>query len=468
MSTKQGKYKLASTKRWMEKETGNFTGSFLKTPPKASLYKVKVGKAKLDIIPFVAGKGNPNADEGMLWWERTFFVHRNIGPNQAVVICPARTLEKPCPICEARQRLLKQDEPEEADGLKPKEWVIVQLRDRNDKEKGIQLLPFSFHRFVDKVHEMANSGDADEKYDEFWHPRGGKLIRVNWGEDSAGDRGGKYVRAKTVIFEDRPDLKEETIDSGYCLDDLLIIMEYKKLKALYETGEGDGEGEDDEEEEEDDKPKKKKKKGAREDDEEESDDSESDDEESDDESDDEEDEDDKPKKKKKKASEDDEEDEEDSEDEEDEEEESPKKKKKKKASDDEDDEESEDEESEDEEDEKPKKKKKKASEDDEEDEDEDEEESDEEEDEKPKKKKKKASDEDDEEDAEDEESEDEEEEKPKSKKGKGKPSAKKNKGEPDEEGEGWDGFDSPDSEEGEDEESEDEEDEKPKKKKKKK
>lgn len=220
----------------MEKDTSGFTASFLKVPQGVNTYKIKVGKALLDIIPYVVGAGNPNADEGMLWWERTFWVHRGIGPNQVMVICPAKTREKPCPICEARQRLLRNGDEEsrsEADDLKPKEQALVQIRDRNDKDKGIQLFPLSFHRFLDKVHEMAN---AEEAFQNFWHPKGGKALKVVWGEDSTGDKGGKYTRAKTVLFTERQDLPDAVIDKGYCLDSLLLVYKYEKLEELFNQG----------------------------------------------------------------------------------------------------------------------------------------------------------------------------------------------------------------------------------------
>src|SRR3954462_1751480 len=104
---KEQKYKLASTKRWLDKEAAGFTQSFLKTPPGMTIYKPKVGKAVLDIIPYTVGKLNPNADEGLLYWELTFHVHKSIGPNQSTFICPARTLNEPCPVCEDKARIMK-------------------------------------------------------------------------------------------------------------------------------------------------------------------------------------------------------------------------------------------------------------------------------------------------------------------------------------------------------------------------
>jgi hypothetical protein len=285
---KTGKYKLASSKRWTERESSNFSASYLKIPKDMEIYQLKTGKAKLDVIPFVAGKGNPNADPGLLWWERTIFVHKNVGPNGSTYICPARTANKPCPICEDRARIMKGDPDEEdmkqAKGLNAKEVQIIQLRDRNNKEKGIQLLPLSFYRFGEAILDGAAAGEEGDGWGDFWHPSGGHTLRVHWAEDSMGSA--KFVRAKTVMFEKREqDLPDSLIAKGHCLDDLLIILDYKKLKSIYESGS------EEPEDESDDEPKKKKKGKGKEreeeedgdddDDSEDSDDSDSEDEDSD-------------------------------------------------------------------------------------------------------------------------------------------------------------------------------------------
>ena len=439
------KYDLASSKKWMEKQSSGFTASFLKLPQGVSLYPLKPGKASLDVIPFVAGKNNPMADAGKLWWERTFHVHRNVGPNQSTFVCPARTLNKPCPVCEDKARIMKGDPDEEevklAKDLSPKEWQMVKVVDRNDTEKGVQIIATSFHRFGDEVQNAVNMGEDDESLETFWHPEGGKSLRVLWAEDSMGKT--KFTRAKKVDFKDRGEEIEEELIDAICLDDLLIIPDYEKLKSLYESGE------------ESDAPaakKSSKKSKSKDEDEEEEEEEESEDESDEDE------EEEAPKKgkasKKSKSDEDEDEDEEEesededeeSEDEEEEEAEAPSKKtgKKSKSKDEEeeedeeeesedDEEESEDEESEDdeEEEEAPKKSSKKSKSKDEDEEEEDEESEDEE-----------SEDEDDEsEDEEEEEEEDEEEEAPKK-------SSKKSKSKKDE-----------DEDEEEDEESEDEEEE---------
>jgi len=230
----QGKYKLAQTKI-TDRESSGFTKSFLKLPPGVNVYKLKAGKAKIDIVPYVAGKRNPDAEEGMLYWKMVFWVHRNIGPNRDTVVCPAKTIGKPCPICEEYNRQMRtnpdDEEYKQIQELKPKEWELMQIRDREAKEKGLQILPLSFHRLSDKIAEQVSMGEEGQNWENFWHPKGGKALLVNFGEDTSGKN--KYLRAKGVNFLDRQDLPDGLIDKGLCLDDCLIVYKYDKLVELF-------------------------------------------------------------------------------------------------------------------------------------------------------------------------------------------------------------------------------------------
>jgi hypothetical protein len=65
----------------------------------------KEGMKRVDILAYEVGKGNPEADEGDLHYERTFYVHRRIGSDNNDYVCPNKTAGKKCPICEYRNKL---------------------------------------------------------------------------------------------------------------------------------------------------------------------------------------------------------------------------------------------------------------------------------------------------------------------------------------------------------------------------
>ncbi len=458
---RKGGRKYASSKTWKDKQSAGFTSTYLRLPKGATLYQPKAGAAYLDFLPYEVKKGrdepggNPHANSGFLYWERTYWIHRNVGPNQEAYVCLAKTMKKPCPICEERARIMKSDpDPEEekmAKDLLPKERQLFNVREKKS-EKGVQLMEISFFNFGERLRDELANADEDDNWDMFFTCDQGKTLKVGWGEDSMGTT--KFIRADSIHFKDRPELDEDkTLEETHDLDACLIIKPYEELKDLFlqasaATAKKKGKKDDDEDEEEEDdedsadseedddedeSPKKKSTKKPSKDDDE--DDEEEDEEDSDDEDDDEEDE--APKKKSAKKPAKDEEDDDDSED-------------------DEDSDEEEEEDEDDEEDEKPSKKSpaKKSSKDDDEDDEADSDDDDESED-------------DDEES--DDEDEDDEDEKPVKK---GKPAPKKSKDEDeededdDEDVEDSDDEDEDSDDEDEDEEEDDDEDEAPKKKKK--
>lgn len=249
---KQGKYQLATGNQWMDRESTGFTKTILKMPPGVALYKMKLGKAKLDIIPYVAGAGNPDAQPGFLTWKRTLWVHRNIGPNRDAVLCPAKMLNKPCPVCEEYNRQMRTNPDDEAykaiQEFKPKEWDLMQVRDRNDPAKKIQFMCTSYHRFSNEIAEAVSAGGPEQKFGNFWHPKGGQILNVSFGEKAMG-RGRPFLLATRVDFTPRPDVPEQVIDKGFKLDSLLIFYKYEKLTEMFgapaaEAEEAPAEGEE--------------------------------------------------------------------------------------------------------------------------------------------------------------------------------------------------------------------------------
>jgi hypothetical protein len=234
---KQGKYQLATGNQWMDRESTGFTKTIIKMPPGVALYKMKLGKAKLDIIPYVAGPGNPDAQPGFLTWKRTLWVHRNIGPNRDVVLCPAKMLNKPCPVCEDYNRQMRTNPDDEAykqiSELRPKEWDFMQVRDRNDPAKKIQFNITSYHRFSNEIAEAVSAGGPEQKFGNFWHPKGGQILNVSFGEKSMGRGGRPFILATRVDFSPRPDVPEQVIDKGFKLDSLLIFYKYEKLTEMH-------------------------------------------------------------------------------------------------------------------------------------------------------------------------------------------------------------------------------------------
>jgi hypothetical protein len=414
------KRRYGSARERADKKSVSERGPYLKIPPGTKMFQPKEGTMLIDILPYKTGKGNPCIEDGkpgFVYFERTYYVHRGIGANNEMWLCPRKTSKKRCPVCEARERLVRKGKDSDEDlirDLAPKERQLFNVRDLKAPDKGIQLWDISFHLFGKALDARIRSADEEdeEAWNLFYTGEGNKYLKVTFEEDTYGGR--SFPKTSTIDFRDRKEAidEDEILEETHCLDELLVESDYDKMKkAFLQTTEEDDEEEDEDEEEgdedeeededEDDKPKSKKKAKSKkeeedededEEEDEDEDEEEDDDDEDEDEDEDEEEEDEKPSKKSKlkskksKSKEDDDEEEEDEDEDEDEEEED----------------EDEDDDEEEEDDEPPKKKSKtttKSKKSKDEDEDEEEEEDDEDEDE----------DEDEEED-DDEEEEDEDEE----------------------------------------------------------
>lgn len=293
----------------------------------------KPGTYKLDIAPYIAGVGNPNAKKGQVYYERTFFVHRSVGPDQNSYVCNARTFGKKCPICDHRGKLQKSADydKDEIKELRPKERQLFVVFDHGEPDKGWQLWDISFHLFGKTLDDVLKDADPKDKerWSRFFHPTKGYLVRASFKEKSFKTQ--KFLECNRIEFRKREEqYDEDLVDETPCLDELLIETPYKELKELFlQTGDDDEEDSDDtdtdddedededsedsddsdddeDEDEEEEKPKKgkkavakkssKKKKDEDEDDEDEEEDEEDEDvddeEEDEDDSDDDEDEDD--------------------------------------------------------------------------------------------------------------------------------------------------------------------------------
>lgn len=384
---KEKKYRFQSARETAEKMQSGFSSSTINMPEGMSSFRLtSAGTKKLDIIPFVTGEGNPFCDAGMAYWERTYYAHRGVGPNEEMVVCRSRTANEPCPVCEYRAKLAKDPEadPKLVEGLNPKRRQLFCVIDPSDPEKGVQIWDISYHLFGKLLAERLAEAEEDSGWENFYHPIKGKRLRLTVREETMGSN--KFFTVSAIDFIDRKPYEMGIIEKAPCLDEILKLKDYDELKALlYQTPRGD---ESDKDEEEAPKAKKTKKLASVEDDDDDIDMS-------------------PPKKKASKAVEEDDDDDDDSDDED--EKPAPKKKV---AEDDEDD--SDDDDSDDDVSAKKSSKKTKPAAEDDEDVEDDEDDSDD--DDKPAKKTKKpAVDEDDDDDSDDDDSDDEDE-KPASKK----------------------------------------------------
>lgn len=247
---------------------GGFARTTFKVPKGISVWKPKAGETyTVDILPFKASKRKfmqsiTFADPGFEHYERTFFTHPRIGPNENAYVCSAATFDKPCFPCEYRMKLAKKDgaAEQEIKALYAKERQLFCVWDHADKSKGPQLWEVSFHLFG-KLLDTRIKSAKNGRYDGFYFPDAeGKTLELTFVEKQMGTN--KFSEVVSIDFMDRDEeIPEEVLAKVPCLDDLIIETPYDRLKKIFlqepdaEDGAGDDGGAPDED---DDKPVKKK------------------------------------------------------------------------------------------------------------------------------------------------------------------------------------------------------------------
>jgi len=225
----------AATRQRREKVKRGIEPQTFKVPDGVELFQLKKEKEspKINIIPYTVGKGNPMADEGTFYWERTFYVHRNVGPNQKWFICPARTVNKPCPVCEYVAKLQK-DPNGDLDVIKaliPSKRQLFNVEDLRDPGK-IKLWDISYFFFgkqLDAALDNEFEDDNDNK-DNFADAEGGYYLKLGVEENSY--EGKKSYKVADITFKARKeDIDEDLLEKAICLDDILIIPSYEEIKA---------------------------------------------------------------------------------------------------------------------------------------------------------------------------------------------------------------------------------------------
>lgn len=236
------KRKRVSARSRAENHQSGWTSKAIKIPDGVKLFEVDGKPRVLDFIPYRVKHDNPYADPGDIHPERTFFVHKNVGAQQASYCCPLKMANKRCPICEERNRLRSQmEDPNSKESkeilgaMSPKERQLFLLYDLKDRETGLQLWDISFHLFGKQMDERIKASDPNDEYEFYSDLEEGFQVRLGFTEKSY--RGKKFYETSSIDFKPRKQNYTESLaDEVPCLDDILIIPSYDELKdAFFET-----------------------------------------------------------------------------------------------------------------------------------------------------------------------------------------------------------------------------------------
>lgn len=266
------KMMYSNAKKRIEEHDKGFEPTVFKPPDGMEVFKFKETKNyKLDVMPYKVRRWNKFADPGSYHYERTFWVHRNVGPERKTRVClKSFGPDERCPICEELAKMRRsgvdKDTIREMDQKERQLWYLI---DRDHKEKNkIQVMECSHYKgFGEMLDNKIDAADEDSPHQTFYHLEDGQTVVVKAKEDTFTPPGGSPVKffapVNMEMVQRKQDYPSSVIKGLPDLMDLLVKMDYDDLKKEFTQEDAD-----------DKKSKKKGKKKPVEDDDEDQDDAE--------------------------------------------------------------------------------------------------------------------------------------------------------------------------------------------------
>lgn len=229
---------LEGTKKSYDQREGDYGAKYFKVEEGMSVYKAGTTKDKphiIDIIPFITGANFPKYNdiaEGRWYYVVKVYVHKNVGPGKAQVVCPAKNYGNPCPICDEVERLIRDGMEWEDIPITAKHQCLynVLVMDNEDTEsKGVQIWDVPYAYSEKAISSLARA------------PRGGGFIPFSNPDKSLGksiafDVGSDtYKKITGHRFVDRDyDIPDDILAQAKQLDQLLIVHSAEEIsKILY-------------------------------------------------------------------------------------------------------------------------------------------------------------------------------------------------------------------------------------------
>lgn len=250
-----------------QKTTGASYGH-LNLPRGVNIFKETAGgKAFLDIMPYaVTEPAHPDRDDengvavpGELWYKRPYKLHRNVGVSKDTVVCPT-SVNKKCPICEYRAKLLKENASEkEHKPLRPSQrnlYTVIPLG-MKDYEEEPHIWDISQFCFQDMLNEEVEEDTNNEVFPDLEE---GLSLRLRFTKESIEKT--EFAKISRIDFVERDSVyDEEILEQIPSLDDVLAIPSYSALEnKFFELGDAEDDDDTGDDDAEDDAPSKKRSK----------------------------------------------------------------------------------------------------------------------------------------------------------------------------------------------------------------
>lgn len=240
-------------RRLTEHTTGNRPS--LALPPGLRMFNASKPPFQLDVIPYVLSERSTAftknfARVGRRYPERTYFTHRNVGPDDNSYTCPFATYGRRCPICEYRQEKARSPRPEDVEtvrALKPSQRQLFLVYDRDNPNNGICLWDVSYVLFGEGLDSKINNASSRKKaaYQQYYHPDDGFTLRII-GKEKKMPKGKPFNEFIIDEFMDRESpVPDEILEHTYCLDEIVREPSYDELKRTFLGMDDDRDGDHD-------------------------------------------------------------------------------------------------------------------------------------------------------------------------------------------------------------------------------
>jgi hypothetical protein len=251
MSKNSMREQLAKRLKENQERSESFGGGLLfkDEDAKKAIWKCKEGKHIIDILPYEAGRFDPNAKKGDMQYVFEYYFHANLGlDGKQQAMCLNKTYNKPCPICEDIIRMQKDGEDEAIikalmPKRNPKSIYNILCWDKGEDKKGVQLFIVS-HWFMGKhLLELASVPIREGMENEldpiipFMDPDEGKSVYFRREGEGAND-----TRFYGHQLLDRPKgfkIKNDVLDQCFCIDEIIKIPTYEEVEEIYNTVAGE-------------------------------------------------------------------------------------------------------------------------------------------------------------------------------------------------------------------------------------
>lgn len=210
-------------------------------------YEIKSGKEVnyIDILPFEITqewyKGLRSVSGTVIGLEVGFTdykleipVHRNVGENNDVFLCPRLAFRKKCPLCEEMYSEWDKDEDEQdakkIQALKPSWRCFYNVYDYDGDGAPVQLWEdfsyFLFEEALQEAMEIEENGVVT-----FSDLEMGSSIEFKGREKSLGKN--KFIETHSISFKPRDAYDESILKDTFPLDAMLIIPTYEQIAKAH-------------------------------------------------------------------------------------------------------------------------------------------------------------------------------------------------------------------------------------------